>query len=385
MSSLHEVDLLIPLLGRGGVETVFVSIANGLAERGHRVRVLTFDPHGPKAEDLGGVEIVALGDDAYARTTALVKLARAMRRPEAAPVMLSGMFSWNVTALGARLLSRSRCRIVISDHNHLLPRVHAGDRRAAIVRTIMRITYPLADAIVAVSEGVAQETASLGPRVAKRLVTIHNPVVDRLLRDKMAGTESHPWLDDPDTRVVVALSRLVPVKNYALLLDAFAKADGLGGRAKLVIIGEGPEKGRLQDRARSLGIAARVDLVGARDNPLPLLKKADLFVHPSDREGFGLVIVEALAAGVPVVATDCRSGPADILDNGRYGVLVPVGDSDALAAAIDRALLNPQKVNIEALDRFRVERIVDAYERVLFIRPPGGASNGPVAARVEEL
>jgi len=375
MRTLHKVDLLIPLLERGGVETVFVSIANELAERGHRVRALTFDPHGRKAGDLRGVEIVALGDNACARTKAVVQLARALRRPEAASVLLSGMFSWNVTALVARLLSRSRCRIVISDHNHLLPRVRAGDKKATVIRTIMRFAYPLADRVVAVSDGVAEETASLGSRVAKRLVTIPNPVVDTLLQDKIAGTEQHPWLDDPDTRVVVALSRLVPVKNYALLLDAFARADGLAGRAKLVIIGDGPEKGRLQDQARSLGLEARVDLVGARDNPLPLLKKADLFVHSSDREGFGLVIVEALAAGVPVIATDCRSGPADILDNGRYGDLVPVGDADSLAAAIDRALLNPRKVNVEALDRYRIERIVDAYEGVLFNRSPATAGD----------
>src|SRR6056297_1519610 len=152
MGRTHDVDVLIPLLGRGGVETVFVSIANGLAERGHRVRALTFDPHGSKADDLKGVEIVAMGNNAYARTKALIQLARALRRPDAASVMLSGMFSWNVTALAARLLSRSRCRIVTSDHNHLLPRVRAGDKRAAIIRTIMRIAYPLADAVVAVSD-----------------------------------------------------------------------------------------------------------------------------------------------------------------------------------------------------------------------------------------
>lgn len=370
MSTRQAVDVLIPILDRGGVETVLVSIANGLAERGYRVRALTFDPEGAKVKDLVNVEILSLGNDAYARATALLQLARAMRRPDAAPVMLSAMFSWNVTALIARSLSRSRCRVVVSDHNHLLPRVLAGDRRAALVRRIMQLMYPFADAIVAVSDGVAEETATLGPRVAERLVTIHNPVVDQLLEAKIAGTEQHPWLDDPNTKVVVALSRLVPVKNYALLLDAFAKADGLNGTAKLVIIGDGPEKGRLADRARALGLDARVDLVGARANPMALLKKADLFVHSSDREGFGLVIVEALAAGVPVVATNCRSGPAEILGNGRYGELVPVGDSDSLAAAIDCALSNPPMVDVEALDRFRIERIVDSYERVLFARQP---------------
>jgi glycosyltransferase involved in cell wall biosynthesis len=191
-------------------------------------------------------------------------------------------------------------------------------------------------------------------------------VVDRLLIEKISGSEPHPWLDDPDTRVVAALSRLVPVKNYGLLLEAFALADALAGTAKLVIIGDGPEREPLRAQAHSLGLVDRVDFVGARDNPMPLLKKADLFVHSSDREGFGLVIVEALAAGVPVVATDCRSGPSDILAGGAYGDLVPVGDAVSLAAAIDRALANPQPVKAEAIDRYRIETIVDEYERILF-------------------
>lgn len=366
MVTPHQVDLLIPTFARGGAQTVFVSIANGLAQRGHRVRALTFDPGGPKAEELRGVELVALGDNPYARATALLRLARALRRPEAAPVVLSGMFSWNLTLLGARILARAHCRVVISDHNHLLPRIRAGDRRAALVRAMMRIAYPWADTIVAVSDGVANETMTLGRRVAERLVTIHNPVVDRLLAEKIACSEPHPWLDDPDTPVVAALSRLVPVKNYALLLEAFARADGLARTAKLVIIGDGPERAMLEARAHSLGLGSRVDFVGARDNPMPLLKKADLFVHPSDREGFGLVIVEALAAGVPVVATNCASGPSDILGNGAYGDLVPVGDAGSLAAAIDRALANPKPVLAEAIDPYRIERIVDAYEQILF-------------------
>ena len=362
----RRVDVVMPTFGAGGVQSVFVSIANGLADRGVQVRVLTFDPSGPKAAELRGVELVALAPSLPSRPVALARLVRALRRPDAAPVVVTGMFSWNVTVLVARLLSGRRPRVVISDHNPLLPRIRSGDRRAAIVRVLMRGAYPLADTIVAVSDGVREETASLGRRVAPKVVTIHNPVVDRLLAAKIAGTEAHPWLDGPDTPVVAALSRLVPVKNYAMLLDAFAMADGLGGTAKLVIIGDGPERAALEAQARSLGIAERVDLVGARDNPMPLLKKADLFVHTSDREGFGLVIVEALAAGVPVIATDCESGPADILADGRYGDLVPVGDREALAAAIDRSLTAPKPVDPEALDRYRIERIIDDYERVLF-------------------
>lgn len=366
MTASRQADILIPVFFRGGAQTVFISIANGLAERGHRVRALTFDANGPKVGELRGVELVALGKNPYARIGNVLRLARWLRSADAAPVVLGGMFSWNVKLLIARVLSRAQRRVVISDHNHLLPRVQAGDRRAAFVRTMMRFAYSWADAIVAVSDGVAEETRALGPRVAERVVTIHNPVVDGLLIEKIGGSESHAWLDDPEIPVVAAMSRLVPVKNYALLLDAFARADGLGGKARLVIIGDGPEKEALECQASSLGLEGRVDFVGARDNPMPLLKKADLFVHPSNREGFGLVIVEALAAGVPVVATDCRSGPADILGGGAYGDLVPVGDLAALTAAIDRALTNPRPVKSEAIEEYRIERIVDAYERVLF-------------------
>jgi glycosyltransferase involved in cell wall biosynthesis len=363
-----HVAILIPSFEMGGFQSVFVALANGLSLAGVRTTVLTFDPFGPKRASLNPkVTVAALASELPGWGRRLLTLSRWLKseRPDA---FLSGMSSANCLAICARMLGRAPgIRLVISEHNSMLSRVQGGDRRAIVSQKISRALYPRADALVAVSKGVARETEALNPTWAGRTTVIYNPVVDEVLADRLLGSEAHPVFDDPDVPVVCGMSRLVACKNYPLLIRAFlAFKARTQSKAKLAIIGEGPERPALERLISEHDAAEDIMLLGERLNPIPLIAKADLFVHPSSREGFGNVIVEALAAGTPVIATDCPNGPAEILENGKWGRLTPMNDEAALSKAIEDCLSLREKPDPASIRRFRSEDIVAAYRDVLF-------------------
>ncbi len=235
-----------------------------------------------------------------------------------------------------------------------------------------------ADACIAVSAGVAEDVARLAGIGRDRIAVIHNPVELPAASDD--GEGATVWGTDGARRVLTA-GRLVPQKNHALLLEAFARLlDSV--EARLVILGEGPLRAALERRAAELGIAHAVSLPGFLLHPWPVYAAADLFVLSSDFEGFGNVLVEALACGLPVVSTDCPSGPREILDDGAFGTLVPCGDAAALAEAMRRALTeghDPEKPKARAAG-FTPARAADAYLRADFGAAPA-AGAGDMAAR----
>jgi glycosyltransferase involved in cell wall biosynthesis len=228
-----------------------------------------------------------------------------------------------------------------------------------------------ADAVVSVSNGVADDLAQCAGVPREDITVIHNGVVTTNV-DRLASAEpAHPWFAG-ETPVIVAMGRLVPQKDFKTLLAALASVQD-SCCARLLVLGEGPMRAELESLATSLGLADRVAFPGFVDNPWPYLSRADLFVLSSRFEGLPNVIVEALACGTPVVSTNCPHGPFEILDGGRYGVLVPVGDPTALGEAILSAL--SRSVDREQLKRrgraFNVESCGAAYRELIGrIAPP---------------
>lgn len=216
------------------------------------------------------------------------------------------------------------------------PRTWAGWASGKMVR----LAYPRADRIIAVSQGVADGLVRDFGVSRARLAVLSNPTDGEAIRARAAA----PGTDPPAPPYVVAMGRLVPNKNFALLIEAFARA---GGDERLLILGEGPERPALERWIAALGLADRVRLPGFVANPFPLIAGAQCYVLPSNAEGFPNGLVEAMALGVPVIATDCRSGPAEILADGAqggrtgveaaaHGLLVPCNAPDALADALRR-------------------------------------------------
>jgi glycosyltransferase involved in cell wall biosynthesis len=219
-----------------------------------------------------------------------------------------------------------------------------------------------AHAVVAVSEGVADDLAVRATLLRRRISVIYNPVVFPGFYDRMLEPVNHPWLAADAPPFLLAVGRLVEQKDFATLIAAFAivvRSKNL----RLIILGEGPLHDDLMARAESHGVADRVSFAGFQANPLPFMRKAAVLVMSSAYEGFGNVLVEALACGTPVVSTDCPYGPKEILESGRFGRLVPVGDKEAMAEAIIATLEHPlPKEILQARGHeFTVERSADDY------------------------
>lgn len=358
----ERISIFVPSLEGGGAERVMVNLANGFAGKGFPVDVVLAKAVGPYlGELLPAVNVVDLGASRMIRSLpALVRYLREVRPA----VLLSGLSHANALAILAQRLARMNTRVVISEHNSVAT-IRAQGARGMLMLTAMRCLYPLADAVVCVSQGVADELRGLARLPKSRVHVIHNPVVSSLMKDLMQAPVQYPWIANEALPLILAVGRLTAVKDFPTLLRAFAVLQQKR-KARLVILGEGTERDKLQSLAESLGIAADVIMPGFVENPFAVMRKASVFVMSSRREGLPGALIEAMACGTPVVSTDCPSGPAEILENGRWGRLVSVGDHVALATAIEATLterLHPDVV-LRARD-FSVEQAVQHYLDVI--------------------
>jgi glycosyltransferase involved in cell wall biosynthesis len=362
-----------------------VTIANALAARGIEVACVLPEAEGPFLERLAPA--VTLVDLKTRRPLALVRrLARYLRERRPAAVIASQQHAI-VAAVLARRLARSDTLLAAIQHNTLSELCRQSRRPSVrwLLPLAARALFRGADRVCAVSEGVARDLAAITGIPARDIRIVHNPTVTPEIAGQALLDSGHRWLDAKDRPVVVGAGNLIPLKDFATLIRAFARVRETRA-ARLVILGEGEERANLATLARDLGVAAEVDLPGFRPNPYAFMTRADVFALASRVEGMPNTIIEALACGCPVVATDCPSGPDEILESGRHGRLVPVGDDAALAAAISATLREPpraQQLRSRAAD-FSVERAVDRYLEILEPRRPASravrASNAEVAA-----
>lgn len=360
-----KVAFFLQDLVGGGAERVMLTLAGGFADRGYDVDLVLVRAEGPHlAEVPPNVRIVPLGGRRTAYS--IPRLARYLRR-ERPQALLSALVHVNIAAILAARLSGSAPRIIVTEHNQVAENAARADSRIHLAYRAIRWLYPLADEIVAVSAGVAESLRTYSGLDEHKVSVIHNPVVTPALQNKALAAVTHRWFGPDQSPVILGAGRLTAQKDFANLLRAFAVVRQKR-RARLVILGEGPERTALQELAARLGVADDVDLPGFDTNPYAYMSRAGTFVLSSAWEGLPTVLIEAMACGTPVVATDCRSGPAEILRDGRFGELVPVGDPQALAAAIERTLqrpASPQALRVRAGD-FSIERAVDRYADLAF-------------------
>jgi len=231
---------------------------------------------------------------------------------------------------------------------------------------LMFIVYPVAEDVIAVYSVVADVLISIVAVSRDKILVVYNPIDTEYIRQQCVKSVIHPWLASRATPVILAVGRLTEAKNYPLLLRAFAKLRE-SKTCKLIVLGEGELRDSLQSLAIDFGVDKDVDFHGFVDNPYAWMHQADLFVLSSAWEGLPNVLIQAMACGVPVVSTNCRSGPAEILEGGRWGTLVPVNDYAALATAMGDVLdRDNSSLSSERADDFNIERITDCYMDVLF-------------------
>ena len=361
-----KLALFLPSLRGGGAERVMVNLAQGFVERGLQVDLVLAKAEGSYLSQVPPeVRVVDLG--ARRVLYSLPGLVRYLRqeRPQA---MLSALNHANIVAIWAKMLARVKMRLVVAEHNTLSRSTeNAPSVRAKFMPFLIKAFYPYADAVVAVSRGVAEDLIARTGLPAEKIKVIYNPVVTPELFTKAEEPLDHPWFRPGEPPVILGVGRLTKQKDFPTLIRAFAlvRKERL---ARLMILGEGEERPNLEALVRELGLEEDVALPGFVENPYKYMKRAAVFVLSSRWEGFGVVLVEAMALGTPVIATDCPSGPAEILEDGRWGRLVPVGDHKALAEAILQ-VLKEEKVGASARAlMFSVERILKEYTNVLGVK-----------------
>ena len=355
-----RLAIFVPSMRLGGAERATVKLARGMEELGYAIDLVLARAEGPHMDEIPeSMSVVDLGASrVLASLPGLVRYLRRVR-PRA---MLSVMCNANIVALWARRLARVPERVVVSERNVLsIAAQSAPNYRGRLMPRLARHCYPWADRIVTVSKGVADDLARTTRLPRARIQVIYNPIVTPELRKRVRAPLVHPWFVRGEPPVILGVGRLEAQKDFATLIDAFALVRRVR-LARLLILGEGTERARLEAQIKRLGLIEDVSLPGFVANPYPYMMRAWLFALSSRWEGLPGVLIEALYCGVRLVATDCPGGSREILRGGEYGRLVPVDDVVALADAIGASLQDPApRRTPESWLPFELERVVHQY------------------------
>jgi len=354
-----DVAFFLPNLGGGGAERVLTNLANAFVERGVAVDFVLGKAEGPNLAKLDSkVQVVDLGtNNVYGWLTPMVRYLKE-RQPSA---VLSALHHANLVALWASMLSSTKARVIVGVHGMMSQDIENSNKKLAkVIPFLVKTFYPRADKIVCVSNGVAEELVRKYHLPRSKIQVIYNPVVTEEMFEMAEEPIDHPWFQLGQPPVILGVGRLTPAKDFGTLIKAFSllrrKVE-----AKLVILGEGPERGKLEHLVEELGLKDDVSMPGFVENPYKYMRKSAVFVLSSRWEGLPTVLVEALALGIPVVSTDCPSGPAEILENGKWGRLVPVDDPKTLTDAILEAMNDERGKGVERARNFVLDKIVEQY------------------------
>jgi len=378
---MKRLMMVIHSLRGGGSERVLINLLKGLDRKEFYVTLVLYErefdfplPNNVEIKILDihtGRNIFKIAKSFILK---IIRLAQLMRQCKP-NVIFSLLSSTNVTVILARLLSRTKCIVFVSEHTHpssnLKNEVYGG-----ITKSLMTLLYPKADKIIAVSEGIKEDLIKSFHVPEEKITIIYNPVDINEIGMLSQEEADHPWFQDK-LPIIVSVGRLTRQKGYPYLIKAFSIVrESLPCR--LFIIGEGEDKEKLIQMAKESIYAKDIEFIGFQKNPFKYMAKSSIFVMSSLYEGFGNVLVEAMALGLPVVSTDCPSGPSEIIDNKKNGLLVPVKNEKALAKAILDILKNDtlrndfrREAKIRA-QSFALNKMVEKY-RSIFLEHPSSA------------
>ena len=348
----------------GGAQRSILKLAKGIAKAGYPIDLVLAKAEGPFLKEIpDDVRLVDL--EAPRVLSSIPALIRYLRR-ERPTAMLTALDYVNIIAVCARRLAGVSTRLIVSERNNLSQSAqHKQSRHGRFMPRLIKFFYPFADGIVAVSKGVANDLAQVTGLPRQKIEAIYNPIVTPELHEKTQDTLDHPWFKPGQPPVILAVGRLTKQKDFPTLIKAFAQVRQ-NHQARLMILGEGDDRPTLEALAEELGVETDVCLPGFVINPYPYMVQASLFVLSSRWEGLPGVLIEALYCGTPLVSTDCPSGPREILADGQYGQLVPVGDVEAMAQAIATTLTQQDtELLSESWRPFELDHVVNQYLAIL--------------------
>jgi glycosyltransferase involved in cell wall biosynthesis len=360
-----RIALYLPSLRGGGAERIMLVLAKAFASRGLVVDLVLVEATGKYLSEVSpDVRLVDLRTSRV--MTSLPVLVRYLRR-ERPRVLLSALSHANVVAIWARALSGMSTRVVVTEHNNLTQTLrYATGVPTRAMAWAMGPSYGWADGVIAVSKGVAADLARVIGCPVERIHVVYNPMDLTRIHQLASAPIDHPWFAPHEPPVILSAGRLTPQKDFPTLLRAFSILRKTHA-ARLMILGEGALCAELESLACQLGIEADVSIPGFMDNPYAYMARARLFAVSSRYEGLSTVLIEAMACGCPVVSTDCPSGPAEILEDGKWGRLTPVGDIEALADAMTATIDEPSHPDVMTrAAEFNVDKAVQAYFQILF-------------------
>ncbi|ELY95667.1 group 1 glycosyl transferase [Natrialba hulunbeirensis JCM 10989] len=342
-------------------------ISDHLTKKGYNVDFLVSNASGDFADKVPeGVSLINLKSDR--ELASLPKISRYLRKTEP-DILLSTTHSSIVIAHLSLIISNCETEMISRQGTVLTKHFENQDGiKNKIVYELMKHLIPRADKVIAISEGVKTDLVQCTGLSESDISVIYNPAITSVadIEQKAQEETEHPWLSQKDNPVILGAGRLVQQKGFSTLLRAFKSITDTRD-CRLIILGEGEDRGKLENYAKELGIYDLVSLPGYIDNPYSYMGSADVFALSSEWEGFGIVLVEAMACGTPVVSTDCESGPEEILENGRFGPLVNVGNYEQLADSIQDMLDDPipgsmLKQRAEDFDLDNVQQ----YEEIIY-------------------
>ncbi|WP_171908139.1 glycosyltransferase [Natrialba sp. SSL1] len=345
----------------GGAEKIILNIAKELSNRGHDVDLVLVNATGPYMQNIP--DCINIIDFGCSRTLYSLPKLVIYLRDESPDALLATLNHANLVAIWSKIISRTPSQLLIRQSD--IPSKNTLDsKKEQVIHKLMRIFYPYSDEIIVMSNMGNEDLSSNYSINDDKISIIHNPVnVKNILEMK---EESAGVPDFNSEFVISSAGRLAEEKDFSTLIESFYYLQQ-SLDVELVILGEGEKRDELEQLTNQLGIEEQVSFPGFVDNPYKYISRSDVFVLSSKWEGFGNVLVEALVCETAIVSTNCPGGPNEILQKGKYGKLVPVGDSEALAKAIQESLFSPIDKN-HLQDRgmdFSIESKVDEYEQLL--------------------
>lgn len=355
--------------GHSGVDRAMKHLIPAILQRGYEIDLLHVRKHGPYIDnELVGLNVIDLGSKhVYPSLPAVVRYLK----KECPYVMLSDKDRVNRTAIFAKKLAGVDTRLVLSSGTTISIDLASRDWFDRwLQKTSMGKLYPSADKVIVTSKGVADDMSEYTGLAREKISVVPSPVVPSTLFTDELPRPEHAWFQPGEPPVILGVGELGYRKDFSTVIRAFAEVRKEHD-CRLVILGKGNQREMLLALAEELGVAEDVDLIGFQPNPYAFMQYAAVFAFASLWEGLGFVLIEALAVGTPVVSTDCPSGPREILQDGKYGALIKLGDDHEMAKEIISALNNPlpkEKLQ-EAAKAYEIEASATAY-LAAFCLPP---------------
>lgn len=356
---MKKITFFAPNLTGGGAERVVSILAAQFAEAGYNVDLLLAEAVGPYIADLpDSVRVIDL--QCKKVLFSLPKLIKYLRTEQPSILFISQMHASTV-ALWAAKLARAKTRVFIRQPTMLSPSYEKKSLASKLRQNIFLLTARLAEKVIVTSDAMAIEFQALSGLAKDKVEVIYNPVPVRIIKEKSLELIEHSWFKAGEPPIVLAVGRLVAVKDFQTLIQAFAIVQK-EIPVRLIILGEGPLRAELEQLVDSLGLGDAVQMPGFVDNPYQYMQHAKVFVLSSLWEGFPNGMIEAMACGAAIVATDCEGGTSEVLEKGKWGELVPVRDKNAMAKAIIKTLVADSMPNVlKRADDFSVQSICKKY------------------------